>query len=60
MVALVAQQAAFEYRSRQLFDKQRNAVGACDDMRDDIAGQNFARHSLGKDRTVARVEPIEQ
>jgi hypothetical protein len=49
-----------DYRSRQLFDKQRDTVGAVGDVCDDLTGQRFPRHPFGQYGAFAGVEPIEQ
>jgi hypothetical protein len=46
----------FEHRLRQLFDEQRHAVGALDDLFDDLVGKTgIAGEALDESCTVLRI-----
>ena len=53
--------AAFEHRLGQLLDEQRHAVGALDDLVDDLAGETgIAGEPLDQRRAVAPAEPVQR
>ena len=53
--------AAFQHRLGQLFDEQRHAVGALDDLVDDLAGEaGIAGKPLDQRRAVAPAEPVQR
>ena len=57
----VSLRGAFQHRLGQLLDKQRHAVGALDDLRDDIGGERgIAGQLLHQRLAVAFAEPIER
>ena len=52
---------AFQHRLGQFLDEQRHAVGALDDLRDDLGGERrIAGQPLHQRRAVASAEPIER
>jgi hypothetical protein len=58
--SVVAQQAAFNDVSRQFLDKQRDAVGARSNLRDDLLWKRLARDGFGQRRGIPNVEAIER
>ena len=53
--------AGFEHRLGQLLDEQRHAVGALDDLVDDLAGKaGIAGEPLDQRRAVAPAEPVQR
>src|SRR3977135_3093286 len=53
--------AGLEHRFGQLFDEQRHAVGALDDLGDGLAGKaGIAGKPLNQCRAVAPAEPVQR
>jgi hypothetical protein len=53
--------AGFQHRFGQLFDEQRHAVGARDDLVDDLFGETgIAGEPLNQRRAVAPAEPVQR
>ena len=52
---------AFEHRLRQLFDEQRHAVGALDDLFDDLVGETgIAGEALDQNYAVAFPKAVQR